>query len=233
MVRVLLFGALRDRAGCGELTVPVDDAVTLSALLMMAEQHAPGLSRAMTELHVAIAVNADLVAGPDDGTSMMVRHGDEVALLPPFSGGAPLSSSIDAAVRCQAEPFSMEDEIAAVKACSTRIGAIVTMTGTVRDLSHGRAVMGIEVELYDTMARRRLEHVHARMIEDHGVLAARIIVRLGRFDVGDDLILIIAAAQHRREAFAAARWCIDEIKRSVPIWKRELTSDGWRWVHGC
>lgn len=229
MVTVLFFGALRERAGVDEIRLPVDAPLSVRECLDRAEERVPGLRVWMTELAVAVAINADIV----DGWEGVLTGGEEVALLPPFSGGAPLSSSIDAAVRFQAEPFSMGDETAAVKACSTRIGAIVTMTGTVRDLSHGRAVMGIEVESYPIMARRRLEQIRAQMIEEHGLLAARLIVRLGRLDVGDDLILIIAAAEHRHQVFAAAHWCIDEIKRSVPIWKRELTPDGWRWVHGC
>jgi molybdopterin synthase catalytic subunit len=232
MIRLLFFGALRERVGEDEIRLAVSAPLSVRECLDRAEARVPGLRVWMAELAVAVAVNADVVAMVDE-REVVLTGDEEVALLPPFSGGAPLSSSVDAAVRFQAEPFSIGDETAAVKAHTTRIGAIVTMTGAVRDLSHGRAVLAIEVELYHTMARRRLEQIRARMIHDHGLLVARIVVRLGRLDVGDDLILIIAAAEHRHQAFAAAHWCIDEIKRSVPIWKRELTPDGWRWVHGC
>lgn len=229
MITLLFFGAMRERAGVDEIALGIDAPLPVRELLDRAEQRLPGLQRWMAELAVTVAVDADVIAGRE----VVLTGGEEVALLPPFSGGA-ISSEVDDAVRFQSAPFLIHEEIAAVKASSTRIGAIVTMTGTVRDLSHGRAVLGIEVESYPMMAGRRLEQIYAQMIEEHELLAARLIVRVGRLDVGDDLILIIAAAAHRREAFAAAHWAIDEIKRSVPIWKRELTPDGWRWVdHGC
>ncbi|MEW6324387.1 MAG: molybdenum cofactor biosynthesis protein MoaE [Nitrospirota bacterium] len=229
MIRLLLFGALREWAGTGEIGLTVDAPLSVRGCLDRAEERVPGLRRWVVELGVVVAVNGDVVPGGE----VMLAGGEEVALLPPFSGGAPVSPSVDAAVRFQAEPFSMDEEMAAVRAQSARIGAIVTMTGTVRDLSHGRAVLGIKVELYHAMARGKLAQIRKDMMCRHSLLTARIVVRHGQLNVGDDLILIIAAAEHRGDAFAAAHWCIDEIKRSVPIWKRELTPDGWRWVHGC
>lgn len=234
MVKLLLFGALRERIGQSELMVPVDGAVPVSALFGVAEREWPGLCRAMTDLRAVVAVNAELVSALDDET--IVADRDEVALLPPFSGGSVESAAdpaIENGVRIQSAFFSLDAEINRVKAQSGRVGAIVAFTGTVRDCSHDQAVLGIEVEVYPVMAMKRLEAVRTEAVRTHALLAGTIIVRQGRLDIGDDLILILAAAEHRHEAFLAARWCIDEIKRSVPIWKRELTPDGWRWVHGC
>jgi molybdopterin synthase catalytic subunit/molybdopterin converting factor small subunit len=246
MVKLLLFGALRERLGCREAIVTINGPTSIDAVIDAAEHYWPELRRAMADLRVAVAVNSDLVVhregsprvvDPEDETSIMVADGDEVALLPPFSGGSVESAAdlmIAKEVRIQSPPFSIDIEIRRAKAQSGRAGAIVAFTGTVRDVSHGRAVLGIEVELYPVMAMKRLEEIRREAVKMYSLLSARIIIRQGQLDIGADLILIIAAAEHRHEAFLAARWCIDEIKRSVPIWKRELTRDGWQWVHhGC
>ncbi|MBI3620793.1 MAG: molybdenum cofactor biosynthesis protein MoaE [Nitrospirae bacterium] len=236
MVRMLLFGVLRERMGCHEAMIPVERGASVDAFLDAAEQRVPGLRRAMADCQAALAVNADLVADPGRDT-VMVADGDEVALLPPFSGGSagsPTDVFRHPGVRIQSDEFSLEAEVSRIKARSSRIGAVVAFTGTVRDCSHEREVLGIEVEVYPVMVMKRLEALRAEAVRTHALLAATIVVRQGRLDIGDDLILILAAAEHRHGAFLAARWCIDEIKRSVPIWKRELTTDGWRWVdHGC
>lgn len=240
MVTMLFFGLLRDRMGCHERMIPVEGPVPLRTFLHLVEQQLPGLRQALADSQAAVAVNADLVVEPGDAASTMIANGDEVALLPPFSGGSGESVGAVATVmqnpgvRIQSASFSLDAEISRIKAQSGRIGAVVAFTGTVRDCSHGRAVLGIEVELYPEMAMKRLEAIRAEAVRSHALLAATIIVRQGRLDLGDDLILILTAAEHRHEAFLAARWCIDEIKRSVPIWKRELTPDGWEWVrHAC
>ncbi len=240
MVTMLFFGALRERMGCHERMIPVEGRVPLRTLLHVVEQQVPGLRQAMADYGVTIAVNADLVLEQGHDSSTMIADGDEVALLPPFSGGS--AGSIDAVahvirdpdVRIQSAVFSLDEEINRVKTQSGRIGAVVAFTGTVRDFSHGQTVLGIEVEVYPAMVMKRLEEIRAEAIRAYALRASTIIVRRGRLELGDDLILIVAAAEHRHEAFLAARWCIDEIKRLVPIWKRELTPDGWEWVrHAC
>ena len=185
---------------------------------------------------------------------LVVDH-DEVALLPPFSGGSGVVPSLaereeakglssfsknclvpggGTGVRLQRGPFSLDAEIRRVKALSTRVGAGVAFTGTVRDLSYGQAVFGITVDVYPKMALQALRRIRDEVVHTHSLLTAQFIVRQGRLAISDDLILIMTASEHRRAAFAAAQWCIDEVKRSVPIWKCELTGDGWKWVtHGC
>jgi molybdopterin synthase catalytic subunit len=237
MVTMLFFGVLRDRIGCRELVIPVEGSARLGALLDLAERLVPGLRQAMADCQAAVAVNADLVVESEKDASTMVADGDEVALLPPFSGGS-VGSAADVTqhhgVRVQSASFSLDAEIHRVKAQSGRIGAVVAFAGTVRDCSHAGEVLGIEVEVYPVMVMKRLEAIRVEAVHTHSLLAATIIVRRGRLEIGDDLILIVAASMHRHEAFLAARWCIDEIKRSVPIWKRELTPDGWEWVrHAC
>lgn len=263
MVSLLLFGPLRERVGRAELAIPIDGPVTVKTILDVAEREYPGLRRWMADLHVAIAVNSELISDRGNGAVTMVADRDEVALLPPFSGGSsesfhppvgregisllhpplnpiasqttvPLIREVGDGVRIQPGPFSLEAEVGAVKGQSSQIGPVVAFTGSVRDLSDGRAVLGIEVEVYPVMAMKRLEQIRLEAIYSFSLLEARIVVRQGRLTIGDDLVLIIAAAEHRQEAFLASRWCIDKIKRSVPIWKRELTNDGWKWVkHGC
>jgi molybdopterin synthase catalytic subunit/molybdopterin converting factor small subunit len=234
MVTLLFFGALRERMGCHEWMIPVEGDVPLGVLLDLAEHQSPGLRQAMADYGVAVAVNTELVAEPAGASPTMIADGDEVALLPPFSGGSAGATAdllTDTDVRIQSGAFSLDAEIHEVKAQSGRAGAIVAFIGTVRDCSYGQAVLAIEVEAYPAMAMKRLAAIRAEAIWAHALLAARIVVRRGRLKIGNDLILIVAAAEHRHEAFLAAHWCIDEIKRSVPIWKRELTPSGWEWVH--
>jgi molybdopterin synthase catalytic subunit/molybdopterin converting factor small subunit len=256
MIKVLVFGALRERLGRAEIEVRSDEPMSIAACLDAAEQDCPGLQRAAAELHASIAVNDDLILDPTSPAVKRIASRDEIALLPPFSGGSagrpgePIDpahlSTLDPSapreivsgypntglgIRIQPGPLSIGEEIRRAKEFSTHIGAIVTFTGTARDLSHGETILGIEVELYSEMALKKLETIRMEAIRSYDLLAASIVVRVGRVDIGEDLILILAGAQHRDSAFRAARWCIEEIKRSVPIWKRELTEEGWRWVN--
>ena len=130
----------------------------------------------------------------------------------------------------QREAFSVDEEIARVKESSSSIGAVVTFLGTTRDISQGKQVAKLEFEHYPGMAEKKLAEIRERAMQDHGVLDVRIVHRVGTLPVGADIVLIIVAAGHRDEAFKACRFCIDELKRITPIWKRETTAEGEVWV---
>ncbi|OGW19024.1 MAG: molybdopterin biosynthesis protein MoeE [Nitrospirae bacterium GWC2_57_13] len=133
-------------------------------------------------------------------------------------------------VRIQKEPFSIDDEIAKIKKTSPSIGAVVSFLGTTRDLSRGKKVSRLEFEHYPGMAEKKLGEIRLRAIRDFGVIDAAILHRVGVLPVGENIVLILVAAGHRDEAFRACRFCIDELKRITPIWKKETTQEGEVWV---
>jgi molybdopterin synthase catalytic subunit len=133
-------------------------------------------------------------------------------------------------VRIQRENFSVDEEIARVKASSTSIGGIVTFLGTGRDISKGKKIMKLEFEYYPGMAEKKLQEIRKKAIDDFELIEASIIHRIGTIEIGENIVLIVAAAQHRERAFKACEWAISELKRITPIWKKEITVDGESWV---
>lgn len=133
-------------------------------------------------------------------------------------------------VRLQLEAFSQDEEIRALRAVSRRIGGIATFLGCARDFSEGREVRAIDFDAYRPMALAELQKLRNDAIERFGLIDARVIHRLGSVRAGDDIVFIAAGAEHRAPALEACRWLIDELKRRVPIWKKEITPDGETWV---
>lgn len=133
-------------------------------------------------------------------------------------------------IRIQREDFSIDEEIERIKKGSKRIGAISVFLGTGRDFSKGRNVSRLIYEHYPGMAEKKLSEIRERAIKDFSVIDVGIIHRTGEIDIGENIVLIIVASQHRKEAFAACQWCIDELKRITPIWKKEITPEGEVWV---
>ncbi len=135
-----------------------------------------------------------------------------------------------AAVRIQQEDFSQDEEIAALKASSQRIGGIATFVGCARDFSEGRAVSQISFDAYGSMAVLEMSQLRMDAIEKFGLLDARLVHRICTVGPGDNIVFIAAGAEHRVAALEACRWMIDELKARVPIWKKEVTPQGDSWV---
>ncbi|MEE8168097.1 MAG: molybdenum cofactor biosynthesis protein MoaE [Candidatus Hydrothermarchaeales archaeon] len=133
-------------------------------------------------------------------------------------------------IRIQEEDFSIQEEINRVKGSSKRIGGIVSFLGTVRDFSRGKEVSKLVYEQYSGMALKKLEELRNEALEKFNAIEVSIIHRYGTLEVGENVVLVIAAAEHRIDAFETCRWCIDELKKRVPIWKKEFTSDGGIWI---
>jgi molybdopterin synthase catalytic subunit len=133
-------------------------------------------------------------------------------------------------IRIQEEDFSVEAEIERVKAASTRIGGIVTFLGTVRDFSRGRDVEKLVFEHYPGMAEKKLAELRERVLENFDIIEVSIIHRTGEIKVGENIVLMVVGAEHRADAFSACQWLIDELKKAVPIWKKEFTTKGEVWV---
>ena len=134
------------------------------------------------------------------------------------------------AVRIQTEDFSQDEEVAALKGSSRRMGGIGTFIGCARDFSEGREVEQISFEAYGSMALSEMRKLRADAIEKFALLDARIVHRIGTVQGGDNIVFIAAGAEHRVAALEACRWIIDELKQRVPIWKKEVTPQGDAWV---
>lgn len=134
------------------------------------------------------------------------------------------------AVRIQQEDFSQDEEIAALKASSARMGGIATFLGCARDFSAGRDITEISFEAYGSMALAEMNTLREEAIRKFGLLDARIVHRVATVRAGDNIVFIAAGAEHRPAALEACRWMIDTLKETVPIWKKEITPRGDAWV---
>ena len=141
-----------------------------------------------------------------------------------------MSTVMESKVRIQREDFSVTGEIEAIKKVSRNIGGIVTFLGTGRELSKGENITQLNFEHYPNMAEKKLEEIRVIAIADFKIIDMSIIHRIGEIDIGENIVLIVAAGEHRKEAFQACEWAIAELKRTTPIWKRETTSKGEVWV---
>jgi len=217
-LRLRFFAALRERVGQGELSRHFADGISVGEIWRLLRQEYPALQGQGEAL--SFAVNCEYVA-----TDFRPREGDELAFIPPVSGGAPI-----AAARIVHQPI----DVAALEGSVTEpaAGAIVTFVGTTRDNSAGRRVVGLEYEAYEPMALREMEKLVAQAHSRFGLLRAAVIHRIGRLEIGEASVAIAVAAAHRAEAFEACRFLIDRIKESVPIWKKEFFEGGEVWV-GC
>jgi molybdopterin synthase catalytic subunit len=133
-------------------------------------------------------------------------------------------------VRIQSEDFSIEEEIAKIKAVSHKIGGIVTFLGAARDFSKGHAVFKLTFEHYAKMAKQAMTVIREKALAQFNIVDVTLIHRVGVIGIGENIVLIVVAAEHRQDAFTACAWCIDELKKTVPIWKREETPEGKIWV---
>ncbi len=133
-------------------------------------------------------------------------------------------------VRVQREDFSIDEELRRVRRRSKRIGGIAMFLGTARDRSKGKDVDSITFEHYEGMAQKKLREIRARALKDFDVIEMLVLHRYGEIGIGENIVLIIAGAEHRAEAFQACKWAIDELKQITPIWKLEHTPEGEVWV---
>jgi len=133
-------------------------------------------------------------------------------------------------VRIQEVDFSIEAEVNALRAASRRIGGIATFLGCARDFSEGRDVFSIEFEQYADMAEKAMKALSDEVTQRFDIIDVRMVHRVTTVHAGDQIVLIVVGAEHRKPAFEACEWLIDELKKRVPIWKKETTPDGDSWV---
>jgi molybdopterin synthase catalytic subunit len=212
LVRIRLFAQLRERAGADAIEAElVEGATVADALAALSQQ--PALAELLVRLPVRMAVNREVVA--DDAP---LHAGDELALLPPVSGGGAPH------IRVSAEPIVAARVTELVRRPGA--GAIVTFEGTVRDVAF------LHYEAYLEMAEERIAAIASECIERHGLAAAAAEHRVGAVALGEPGVVVAVSAGHREAAFAGARELIDRIKAEAPIWKKELDGGLARWVAG-
>ena len=183
---------------------------------------------------LALAVNQQY-AGPDT----LLRDNDEVALLPPVSGGAEdaadsTSARQPAGRRRYAllvrERIDTQGTLASLKRGED--GAALVFEGVVRNQTRGRKTLYLDYEAYEEMALEQIESLTAQALQQFQIRDVAIVHRLGRLEIGETSVLIAVASAHRAAAFEACRWLIDTLKRTVPIWKKEYFEDGAVWADG-
>jgi molybdopterin synthase catalytic subunit len=227
MVTIKLFGMTKSLAGNQEfLSLPLPAGRQVKDVVHLLDVQYPRIGELIHKKKVLLSVNQDIAHEDTE-----IRDGDELALLPPFAGGSPMEQPDENPfVRVQRENFSIDHELDRVKSSSKRIGGIATFLGIARDRSKGRDVQGITFEHYEGMAQKKLREIRERALKDFDILELLIIHRYGDISIGENIVLIIAGAEHRAEAFRACKWAIDELKQITPIWKLERTPEGEVWV---
>lgn len=226
MITVKLFAVLKKLAGADEIKMAVPAGGTVKDVIGEISSQHPEVGKLISDKKVMLSLNQE--SAEDD---MKVSDGDELAVLPPFAGGSGEGpADVDQLVRVQEEPFDVNAEIELVKRTSKGIGAVVTFLGIGRDHSKGKDIEGLTFEYYAGMAEKRLKQIREQAIRDFNLIECGIVHRFGDIELGEDIVLINAASSHRPEAFEACRWCIDELKRITPIWKKEFTPEGEVWV---
>lgn len=227
MVTIKLFGMTKLLAGNqSSVSLALTNGRRVKDLVELLDGGYPAIGELIHKKKVLVSVNQE-IAHED----MEIREGDEIALLPPFAGGSGMEPVDESQlVRVQRENFSIDRELDRVKSRSKRIGGIATFLGIARDRSKGRDVDSITFEHYEGMAEKKLREIRERGLKDFDILELLIIHRYGEITIGENIVLIIAGAEHRAEAFRACKWAIDELKQITPIWKLEHTPEGEVWV---
>jgi molybdopterin converting factor subunit 1 len=208
-VTVRLFAMLRERAGAPEVTLELPEGARVRDALDSLAGLAEGIPLVM-------AVNREYA-----DSDRVLDSGDELALIPPVSGG---ETSAAPWVRVSAGPLSLEE--LAFRVRDSRAGAVVTFSGVTREVER------LEYDAYVQMAEERMTAIAAEAVERHGLCAAAVEHRVGEVPLTAPSVIVAVSAPHRDEAFAGAREIIDRVKSEAPIWKKEMEGGAGRWVDG-
>jgi len=220
-IRVLFFGAARDVVDANQLELSLDAPATVSSAFQKLVSRFAPLGRFGRSL--LFAVNQEY-ATPET----VLKENDELAVFPPVSGG-----SCD--YRCPYDFFELTTEPIDVGEVARRVvlpecGATVTLDGYAREWTKGKRTLYLVYEAYDQMALSEMERLGAEAHKQFEIAHLGIVHRTGRLEIGETSVVIAASAPHRRAAFEACEWAIKELKRTVPIWKKEVYENGEEWV---
>ena len=219
-VRTRLFARLRELAGTDAENVEVRAGSTVADVYDALRKAHPGLD--VNRESVRAAVNQEFA-----DWDAVVADGDEVAFIPPVSGGAHAVGVLFELTTDPLDPRRLEAAVAHKGA-----GAICTFIGVVRDTSRGRSVTHLEYEAYGEMARAEMRKIAGEIAEKWPDARVAMAHRTGRLEIGEASVVVSVSCPHRAEAIDACRWGIDRLKESVPIWKKEHATDGTYWIEG-
>lgn len=227
-VQVLFFGAARDAAGHEQIEMELAGATRAAEAFEKVLTLYPGLRRFGRSL--LFAVNQEY-ANPE----REIQDRDELAVFPPVSGGAGPAENVDAA--SPHDFFELTTDPIDVASVARRVvlpecGATVTLDGYAREWTRGRRTLYLIYEAYAPMALSEMQRLGREAHQQFEIAHLGIVHRTGRLEIGETSVVIAVSAPHRRAAFAACEWAIRELKRTVPIWKKEVFQDGEVWVEG-
>jgi molybdopterin synthase catalytic subunit len=230
-VNVLFFGAARDATGADETQLVLGPPYDSHSALEQVLSTYPDLRRFGNSL--LLAVNQEYAH-----TNREISDGDELAIFPPVSGGSDAGTAdVPSASTSGKDFFELTTNPIDVGAVARRVvppecGATVTLDGYAREWTRGRRTLHLVYEAYAPMALSEMQYLGARVHEQFKIAHIGIVHRTGRVDIGETSVVIAVSAPHRRAAFEACEWAIRELKRTVPIWKKEFFEDGEVWVEG-
>jgi len=218
-VRVRFFARLRELAGVEVEVLHVPADASLADAYEASRARHPTLP---SRESVRAALNQEFA-----DWSAKVSNGDEVAFIPPVSGGA---HKVGILFELTTDPLDARRLEAAVAHAGA--GAICTFTGVVRDHSRGQSVTELDYEAYAEMATAQMRKIGDEIAEQWPEARVAMVHRTGRLQIGDASVVVSVSCPHRAEAIAACKWGIDRLKESVPIWKKEYAADGTYWIEG-
>jgi len=226
-VKIKLFAGLKDVFG-GDLEEHfAGDSITVAKLQRRLEQSHPKLVPYLPGL--AIAVNEQYILGNDEE----LHDDDEVALIPPISGGAPAGDDAgDGTPHFRVTADRLNPRALSDLVRRDRSGAVVVFEGVVRDRHEDHEVQRIEYQAYEPMAEAQLRAVADAVRAEFPVHDIAVHHRVGTLEIGEASLVVAVSAEHRAEAFSAALRVVDRVKESVPVWKKEFTPDGAAWQEG-
>lgn len=231
-VRILFFGAARDAVGHAEIELEIAAPASTRSAFADVLARFPVLQQRFGR-SLLFAVNQEYAA-PETA----VREGDELAVFPPVSGGAsPVDSEMQESEDAGTDFFDLTTEPIDVGTVARRVvppecGATVTLDGYVREWTRGRRTLYLVYEAYAPMALSEMRRLGREAHERFEITSIGIVHRTGRLEIGETSVVIAVSAPHRRAAFEACEWAIRELKRTVPIWKKEFYADGEVWIEG-
>jgi molybdopterin converting factor subunit 1 len=221
-IRVLFFGQLKEITGVAQEEAELSEGARVEDLFERYSRQFPKLVPFRSS--IAASVNQEYASW-----RAPLASGDEVAFLPPVSGGQPAALGEDI-FRLVREPIRQEEIVEGAK--GPEDGAEVVFDGFVRNNFKGQKTLYLEYEAYETMAYAKMREIGAEIRAKFAIHRLAIVHRLGRLEIGETSVLIVVSAPHRGAAFDACRYAIDTLKRAVPIWKKEYFAGGAVWAEG-